>query len=156
MVFQIFLKPFQIFLKNVEIHGRTDELYADRVLRTTCATSCTPVASSRQLAPRVVRRSRPPDNLRRELYAGRVLSFMAGLCHRSGAHGVRVSSRDLRELPESILRLGIEARFRGIVGHAAVHPNGVNEYIALCNLLNKTAESDSARSAKWRRLPSRC
>ena len=45
MVFQIFLKPFQIFLKNVEIHGRTDELYAGRVLRTTCAASCTPVAS---------------------------------------------------------------------------------------------------------------
>src|SRR6267378_1170482 len=55
------------------------ELYAGRALRTTCATSCTPVASSRQLAPRVVRRSRPPDNLRRELYAGRILSFMAGL-----------------------------------------------------------------------------
>lgn len=69
---------------------------------------------------------------------------------------VRVSSHDLSDLPESIPWLGIEARFRGIVGHAAVHPNGVNEYIALCNLLDKTAESDSARSAKWRRLPSRC
>ena len=69
---------------------------------------------------------------------------------------VRVSSRNLSELPELVLWLGHEARFRGIVGHAAIHPNGVNEYIALCNLLDKTAESDSARSAKWRRLPSRC
>src|SRR5882672_9110259 len=49
------------------------ELHADRVLRTTCATSCTPIASSVQLAPRAVRRSRPPYNLRHELYADRVL-----------------------------------------------------------------------------------
>ncbi len=62
MVFQIFLKPFQIFLK----------IDAGRVQRATHATRCTPVAPNAQLTPRDVHWSRPTLESRREMCAGRV------------------------------------------------------------------------------------
>src|SRR6266567_773803 len=72
------------------------ELPGDRVLRTTCATSCTAVASSVQLASRVVRWSRPPYNLRHELYGGRVLRTTCATSCTAIASSVQLAPRVVR------------------------------------------------------------